>query len=632
MGQLEYKLNEDQIEAVHNLILDNLGTCDAPGFGALMNGLAKMKFRDTDLLFRISFEISEKLAQQILSFNPQSLSNIAWGFAKLNYVDKKLFKAICAQFLIQKTWFNQQNLSNLIWALAMAEMKNVDVLVELLKQCRMQIDSFKGQGISNILWALSKLQYYDEDFHAEVMDYIDRRGQELNSQDLSVIVLSLTTLRPPSLHENLEKIAPLINNRMRRDGIKKVDPLDISYILWAYTKSGLQGLPIVQSLAKAVIKNDIQFGSQSLAMVMWSAQSLHTQYPELFQNLMQVLISQLKTPGTLFNLNGKDLECAIWGLNQTGYYDDDLFEQLAHRTVDLLKQNQIQKENLGMVARAFFRVRYYDEILLEQLSVSTQKFADKMDSVELSEIAKYLVDMGFGDLTWLKELFRLVRSRSEQVDIECYCNFLWCLTVMGDVHGGEWYKLVQELKPYFQQQLPQQLQQQIVFSMLVSNYVYGDIIFRNVLSKEMWQTMHQSSKLQLPNPNSENDCQKDQYFNQFGIPSVQKQKQLQDEIEQVLNSGNFGEYKRDYQVTQDGMQAQFSLTLGDNKKVAIQGLSQNKYAINTTNVKRMESILYRQLLESQNFKVLEIPYYEWNDLKSMDVKVNYVKDNLKYLD
>eukprot|EP01025_Chloroclados_australasicus_P044109 TRINITY_DN4754_c2_g3_i4.p1 TRINITY_DN4754_c2_g3~~TRINITY_DN4754_c2_g3_i4.p1 ORF type:complete len:515 (-),score=54.28 TRINITY_DN4754_c2_g3_i4:204-1748(-) len=514
----------------------------------------------------------------------------------------------------------------------MAEMKNVDVLVELLKQCRMQIDSFKGQGISNILWALSKLQYYDEDFHAEVMDYIDRRGQELNSQDLSVIVLSLTTLRPPSLHENLEKIAPLINNRMRRDGIKKVDPLDISYILWAYTKSGLQGLPIVQSLAKAVIKNDIQFGSQSLAMVMWSAQSLHTQYPELFQNLMQVLISQLKTPGTLFNLNGKDLECAIWGLNQTGYYDDDLFEQLAHRTVDLLKQNQIQKENLGMVARAFFRVRYYDEILLEQLSVSTQKFADKMDSVELSEIAKYLVDMGFGDLTWLKELFRLVRSRSEQVDIECYCNFLWCLTVMGDVHGGEWYKLVQELKPYFQQQLPQQLQQQIVFSMLVSNYVYGDIIFRNVLSKEMWQTMHQSSKLQLPNPNSENDCQKDQYFNQFGIPSVQKQKQLQDEIEQVLNSGNFGEYKRDYQVTQDGMQAQFSLTLGDNKKVAIQGLSQNKYAINTTNVKRMESILYRQLLESQNFKVLEIPYYEWNDLKSMDVKVNYVKDNLKYLD
>eukprot|EP01024_Parvocaulis_polyphysoides_P013305 TRINITY_DN15205_c0_g2_i1.p1 TRINITY_DN15205_c0_g2~~TRINITY_DN15205_c0_g2_i1.p1 ORF type:complete len:410 (+),score=64.34 TRINITY_DN15205_c0_g2_i1:465-1694(+) len=394
--------------------------------------------------------------------------------------------------------------------------------------------------------------------------------------------------------------------------------------------------------------------------------------------LIQILIPQIKQQ--MNQLSGKQIECIFWVFSQSQFYEENLFSELGNQSAFLMQSNRLKIKDIFIISEQFMNLRFYSEHFLEQLAINTFPFADQINNLQLSQISKFLVDMGHGEKNSVKQFMKVIRERNQEqklMNIKCVVNFLWCFSMLGGVQGEEWYNLVQECQRHLNLNLPLEIRQKIHFSMLVSHHVYNDAILKTALSDEQWlnlidlqntnnfqsqfsikksnqeelqnstflndEIQQENSQLQkteqnidqlLFQQNSKND---EQNFDQFKQSQDSRNQQFLDEVEEVLNqiekfSDDKFQFLKDFLVSRDGIKAHFCLSTETDRNVAVQCVFDDQFSCNTPYIKFVEPILQRHLLESQNLKVLEVPFFEWKSLENIEEKIHYIKDNLKFLD
>lgn len=90
-------------------------------------------------------------------FEPQHISNLLWGFAKLNFKPPKpLLTAAALRCLSHVNLFKGQELANLAFAFASLGHHPVELFDSLATEVHVRAFEFKPMELSQLMWAFGK--------------------------------------------------------------------------------------------------------------------------------------------------------------------------------------------------------------------------------------------------------------------------------------------------------------------------------------------------------------------------------------------------------------------------------------------------------------------------------------------
>ena len=120
--------------------------------------LAKMHSQNVECIQKIILICEETLK----TFEAQSISNMVWAFATLDFKDEvfleKIAKEVCQRDLEK---FNSQEISITIWAFATLDFKDEVFLEKIAKEvCHREWREFTVQNIANTVWAFGTLGFF----------------------------------------------------------------------------------------------------------------------------------------------------------------------------------------------------------------------------------------------------------------------------------------------------------------------------------------------------------------------------------------------------------------------------------------------------------------------------------------
>ena len=97
----------------------------------------------------------ETCAWRIREFEPQGITNIAWGSAKTGSKNQRFFEVIAAETPGRICEFNSQNMANMAWAFATACVSAEPFFTAIAAEAPLRIGEFNAQAMANTAWAFA---------------------------------------------------------------------------------------------------------------------------------------------------------------------------------------------------------------------------------------------------------------------------------------------------------------------------------------------------------------------------------------------------------------------------------------------------------------------------------------------
>lgn len=94
---------------------------------------------------------------RINEYNPQSIGNSVWAYAKLGITHTPLLKAISAPSLRKLRELIPQEIANIAWSLATLQKEDAELLDAISYEAIKKISHFATQNLSNTVWAYATL-------------------------------------------------------------------------------------------------------------------------------------------------------------------------------------------------------------------------------------------------------------------------------------------------------------------------------------------------------------------------------------------------------------------------------------------------------------------------------------------
>jgi hypothetical protein len=227
---------------------------------------AKADYLSTELFNVI---LAEVVRRELSNFNPQDLSNTAWAFATTDHLSTELFQAISAEVVRRGLGdFNPQGLSNTAWAFAKAGYLSTELFnVISAEVVRRRMDGFKEQELSNTAWAFAKAEYLSTELFQAISAEVMRRGlNDFNPQDLSNTAWAFA--KAGHLSTELFKT---ISTEVVRRGLGDFNPQDLSNTAWAFAKAGHLSTELFKTISAEVVRRELNdFSPQGLSNTAWA--------------------------------------------------------------------------------------------------------------------------------------------------------------------------------------------------------------------------------------------------------------------------------------------------------------------------------------------------------------------------
>ncbi|KAL4427968.1 hypothetical protein ABPG75_002057 [Micractinium tetrahymenae] len=197
-------------------------------------------------------------------FQSQSMSNLLWGFCKLDVYPQELFEAAAAE-LVERfrtpelaRQFRAQELSNSLYAFAQGNIINEQLLSAFERELSAswleidssgrerrvsRLDDFTSQALANTLWSFANLRWY-----------------------------------PVLL---LEPITRAVGRKLAQ-----MSPQEISNSVWSYAKFAYHPGPVMAQYQVEIGRRVPQFSGQSLTTMLWAMAALSATHCEGFVRLV----------------------------------------------------------------------------------------------------------------------------------------------------------------------------------------------------------------------------------------------------------------------------------------------------------------------------------------------------------
>jgi len=209
------------------------------------------------------FEVAGALAfKRMAELNNQELGNVAWAFATVGVHCEGLFERIASVATPKLASFNTQNVANVLWAFATARPRgggdDFPFFRAAAREAAKKAKDFKPQELANCLWAFAAAGV-----RAPPKEFLDAFAIEASAkvhlfteQGLSNVAWSYSNFDAPpylDLFENIEK-------EVVRRGARELTPQAMANLPWSFANAELRADDLFDAIGR-----DIATGGAAIA-------------------------------------------------------------------------------------------------------------------------------------------------------------------------------------------------------------------------------------------------------------------------------------------------------------------------------------------------------------------------------
>ena len=362
-------------------------------------------------------EVAKVAILRVNSLAPQNMSNILWAYATTEQSHPELFNAIAQEAAPRLKEFSPKQLANLAWALSKYPPPKVQdyifdrIATEVVDR---GLESFTNQGLTMIAHSFATVGHSS---HDEFWDTVESAAVERASQfghlECSQMAWSFATIGRPSneLFRRIERVA--ISN------IRAFNSQGLSNLAWAFSMLEHDSLPMFEAIANSSMEKIREFKPAEKAMLVLSFSRLRQPFQSLFDEVASQSICELKSFGSLdlFNM------VVSYSKADASKRNKKLFRAIADEIV--CRPSSLPPKMLVGIAWSYANEGFRDPKLFDFISKECLDYCDSLDSQEIASLAWSFVSVGCRDRLLLQTLAEKSETKWGEFDAQPLANMAW---------------------------------------------------------------------------------------------------------------------------------------------------------------------------------------------------------------
>lgn len=338
IARVGYRAGHRTMLRIAHRALNCLADFKAQEIANLVWALSKAGLAAPDLFDAVARETRHRLHE----FKPQELSNTAWAFSKAGVRAPAFFAAIAAEAIPQLALFKAQELANLVWSFATVREPAPRLFEEVAREAMPRAHEFNSQELGNFAWAFAKADHSAHAlFNALAAEAVPRL-HEFKAQELANTAWAFATAGVR--HDEL--FAALARVFVTRVHLFKSQ--EVSNTIWAFATAGADEPELFYAAAEAVSDRMDEFRTQEIANTAWAFATAGISAPRLFT----AVAHELRERQGEFNL--QELTNVAWAFAKRNIATEDIYELLCDATCPMVAQ--LAPQGIANMAWAFATV------------------------------------------------------------------------------------------------------------------------------------------------------------------------------------------------------------------------------------------------------------------------------------
>jgi hypothetical protein len=432
-----------------------------------------------------------------------------------------------------------------------------------------------ARGLANVAYgaAVSGLAKTLGELFTALARASECRVGEFTTQELANTAWAFATVgrSDPSLFLALAK------NAVKR--VNTFNAQDLANTAWAFATAGLPDAPLYAALAKAVKSRAFDFNAQGLANTAWAFAKAGRPDAALFDELAKAAIQRMS------DFNAQGLANTAWAFARVRHLDALLFTALA-RTAEP-RMMSFNAQNLANLAWAFATAGLSDASLFAALARAVERRVDDFNAQELANTAWAFATAGRQDAQLFAALARAMVRRIGAFNAQELANTAWAFAAAGQSDIPLFSKLGEAAEQRANEFKPTELRQ-----------------------LHQWVLWHQELKLSPPLSRGMRDrCQ-----TAFQTNPCRHASKMQRDVAAALT--DVGARVKEEVVIKEGYSIHVLAELeGERVAVEVSGPSHFVEGDEGRPTTNGATLLKRRQLSALGWRVVVVPYWEWDALK-----------------
>eukprot|EP00986_Skeletonema_menzelii_P021150 scaffold33403_cov148-Skeletonema_menzelii.AAC.3 len=608
---------------------------------------------------RILFdEVAKVTILRVNSLAPQNMANILWAYATSEQPHPELFNAIAQEAAPRLKEFSSKQLANLAWALSKyPPTESNDYIFDRIatEVVDRGMESFTNQGLTMVAHSFATVGHTS---HGDFWNTIERAAVDRASQfghlECAQMAWSFATIGRSSdeLFRHIERVA--ISN------IRAFNSQGLSNLAWAFSMLGYDSLSIFEAIAKSSMNKMSDFKPAEKAMLVLSFSRISHPFQSLFDQVASQSIFELKSFGSLdlFNM------VLSYSKADASRRNKKLLKAIADEIV--CRPSSLSPKMLVGIAWSYANEGFRDPKLFSFISQECLGYCDSLDSQEIASLAWSFVSVGCRDRLLLQTLAEKSDTKWEEFDAQPLANMAWAFATAEEDKPSLFEGIADSaitIKNNFTSQGVSNLlwafsaagypEQRLFQSLAIpASSILNEASHQSLANIAWAYSVANVEDSSLFNEQFVSFCvQKEHDFDYQGLRQLHQwnlwRKELKSDIVLPIDLGSrcFNEFSKQSLITSDLQKQVVSVLHSVRFNVDEEVQTNSGYFLDATFInngkvigleidgpshfigkkKKGNTILKkRQVANIDHIPIISVPYWEWNDLVSVEDKERYI--------
>lgn len=334
--------------------------------------LSKFPHSSNEILDRIAEEV---VARGLQCSTSQGIAMLAHSFATLNHATNGDFwECIENTASSRVSSFGVIECIQIAWAFATIGRKADDLFRGIERVSMSKMDQFNPQGLSNLAWAFSTLEYDSPTLFNAIAECSERKLDQFKPQEKAMLVLALSRI-DRSFPDIFDTIAS-----QSASELDKFSSLDLFNLVVSYVKAGQQSEQWLLAIESEILRRSHELKPQMLVGVAWAYAAAGYRSPALFNYISDVSVPHCN------DLKRQEVASLAWSFAALNFFHRPLLEALAVSSEG--RWEEFSAQNLANMAWAYTTAQETRHSLLRGIADAAIKKHDEF------------THQGFSNLLW----------------------------------------------------------------------------------------------------------------------------------------------------------------------------------------------------------------------------------------
>ena len=575
----------DELASLAHRSLDSMFNSDIAAFwSALPRLLHKRGDRDPNLEEKLK-SVIDTTCNRMHRFRYKGLAQTSLGIAKtVNQVSRGNRR------------YREDDPRQILQGLLLSESQHLLLFDSIASSAVRMIKTFDARSLSNLIYSYGLVKHNpNPDIGGKTL--FGTFGQAavkilhtFNPQELSNMLLAFVYVdaKNPRLFQETGGVITKMD-------LREFTEQELANVLWTFAKSYEADPDLFQSIGNHIVGRSLDdFWPQALSNIVWSYVTAGVSHPELFKKIGDHVAGL----GSLNSFTPQALSNIVWAFATAGVLHPELFQKIGDHLAGLDNLYSFNPHELSNTAWAFATARWFDRRLFETLVTEAAVRKDDFDRTQ--HIANFLwacATVGYTDELLFSDFAPVIASKLDKCTKQDLANIAWAYSVANfprqELFNQGFIGACESKEKWFSEENLSQLHQW-----------------------QLWQQELESG-IELPQSLQE------QCRNAFISTSYSKSI-LQNDVVRELEAAGF-----DLAVEVllgSGYRIDALVEVADGRKVAVEvdGPTHSIQRLPTGST----ALKHRQVEGLDGIEVVSVPYWEWDELKTSEMKQHYLHKKL----